>query len=142
MPPLAVVELLDVVEDRAARLRAGGPVRGVRQLDLHRREEALGHLRQPGQVQRDQAGVAWSHFHLRKQALEAHVALGRPARALLAAVEQASPRALGRVGARLYHVQHTDTRTVTTQEWRPIWQAYHARRAAARVVAGAATAGR
>ncbi|MDO8477749.1 MAG: hypothetical protein Q7W02_16435 [Candidatus Rokubacteria bacterium] len=79
----------------------------------------------------DQAGVAWSHYHLRKQALEAHVALGRPARALLAAVEHASPRALGRVGARLYHVQHTDTRTVTAQEWRRIWQAYHARRAAA-----------
>jgi hypothetical protein len=63
---------------------------------------------------RDQAGVAWSHFHLRKQALEARVALGRPARALLAAVEHASPRALGRVGARLYHVQHTDSRTVST----------------------------
>jgi hypothetical protein len=78
----------------------------------------------------DQAGVAWSHYHLRKQALEARVVLGRPARALLAAVEQASPKALGRVGARLYRTQHTGARTVTAPEWRRIWQAYHARRAA------------
>jgi len=40
----------------------------------------------------DQAGVAWSHYHLRQQALEAQVVLGRPARALLAAVEQALKR--------------------------------------------------
>jgi hypothetical protein len=78
----------------------------------------------------DQAGVAWSHYHLRKQALETQVVLGRPARALLAAVEQASPKALGRVGARLYRTQHTGARTVTAPEWRRIWQAYHARRAA------------
>ena len=37
MPPLAVVELLDVFEDLAARVRAGGPRRVVGQLDLHRR---------------------------------------------------------------------------------------------------------
>jgi len=75
----------------------------------------------------DQAGVAWSHYHLRKQALEAHVVLGRPARALLAAVEHASPRALGRVGARLYRTQHAGA-AVTAPEWRRIWSAYHARR--------------
>jgi hypothetical protein len=79
---------------------------------------------------RDQAGVAWSHYHLRKQALEAHVALGRPARALLAAVEQASPRALGRVGATLYRTQHAGASSVTAPEWRQIWRAYQARRAA------------
>jgi len=78
----------------------------------------------------DQAGVAWSHYHLRKQALEAQVVLGQPARALLAAVEQASPKALGRVGSRLYRTQHAGARTVTAPEWRRIWQAYHARRAA------------
>src|SRR5262245_65011553 len=49
----------------------------------------------------EQAGVAWSHYHLRKQALEARVVLGKPAHALLTAVEHASARALGRVGARL-----------------------------------------
>ena len=76
----------------------------------------------------DQAGVAWSHYHLRKQALEAQVVLGKPARVLLAAVEQASSKALGRVGARLYRTQHGGTPAVTAPEWRRIWQAYHARR--------------
>ena len=75
--------------------------------------------------------MAWSHYHLRKQALEAGVVLGRPARALLAAVEQASLTALGRVGARLYRTQHDGGRAVTTLEWRQIWQAYQARRTAA-----------
>ncbi len=78
----------------------------------------------------DQAGVAWSHYHVGKQALAARVVLGRPARALLAAVEHASPGALGRVGARLYRMQHTAARAVTAPEWRRIWQAYQARRAA------------
>ena len=66
---------------------------------------------------------------MRKQALEAQVVLGRQARALLTAVEQASPKALGRVGARLYRTQHAGTRAVTAPEWRRIWQAYRARRA-------------
>ena len=42
MPPLAV-ELLDVLEDLAPRLPAGGPTRVVRQLDRQRREDTLGH---------------------------------------------------------------------------------------------------
>jgi hypothetical protein len=79
---------------------------------------------------RDQAGVVWSHYHLRKQALEAHIVLGRPARALLAAVEHASPRTLGRVGATLYRTQHAGASSDTAPEWRRIWQAYQARRVA------------
>ena len=66
----------------------------------------------------DQAGVAWSHYHLRKQALEAQVVLGQLARALMAVVERAAPKALGRIGARLYRTQHAGTRAVTPPEWR------------------------
>ena len=49
----------------------------------------------------DQAGVAWSHYRLRKLALDAAVALGAPALALVAEVEQAPARVLPRLGARL-----------------------------------------
>jgi hypothetical protein len=41
MPPLPIVEALEVVERLGARRRAGGPRRVVDQLDLERREEAL-----------------------------------------------------------------------------------------------------
>jgi hypothetical protein len=82
------------------------------------------------QLTHDQAGVAWSHYHLRRAALELRVVLGKSARALIAAVEEASPSTLGRVGARLYRTQHVGARAVTTPEWRRIWQAYQARRAA------------
>src|SRR6266851_10461284 len=43
MPSLAVVEPLDVLEDLTPCVRPRGPDRLLRQLDLHRREEALGH---------------------------------------------------------------------------------------------------
>ena len=49
----------------------------------------------------DQAGVAWSHYQLRRAALEGAVRLGARARVLVGQVEQASPRALPRLGARL-----------------------------------------
>ena len=35
-----------------------------------------------------------------------------------------------RAQIQLYRTQHTGARTVTAPEWRRIWQAYHARRAA------------
>jgi hypothetical protein len=115
-------------------VRQGGRFRGiVGAIDACPRLEALAALgkRLYGlALTPDQAGVAWSHYHLRKRALEAQVVLGRPARALLAAVEQASPKRLGRVGTRLYRTQHTGAGAVTAPEWRRIWQAYHARRAA------------
>src|SRR5256885_9619289 len=42
MPPLPIVEELEVLEELGARHRPGGPGRIVDQLDLQRREEALG----------------------------------------------------------------------------------------------------
>ena len=63
-------------------------------------------------------------------ALEAAVALGAPARALVAEIEQALARALPRLGARLYRLQHGGAAVpVTAVEWRRIWHAYHARKA-------------
>ncbi len=79
----------------------------------------------------DQAGVAWSHYRLRKAALEAAVALGAPARALIVEVEQAPARALPRLGARFYRLQHgRAAAAISAVEWRRIWQAYRARKAA------------
>ena len=78
----------------------------------------------------DQAGVAWSHYRLRKSAFEAAVALGAPALALVAEVEQAPARVLPRLGARLYRLQHGRGAAITPVEWRRVWQAYHARKAA------------
>jgi len=79
-------------------------------------------------LEHDQAGVAWSHFRLRKAALEAAIALGAPARALVARVERASVGVLPRLGARLYRLQHAAAPAITAGEWRRIWQVYHARR--------------
>ena len=42
MPPLAVVEELEVLDELGARRGARGPGGAVDELDLHRREEALG----------------------------------------------------------------------------------------------------
>jgi hypothetical protein len=78
----------------------------------------------------EQASVAWSHFQLRRAALEAAVTLSAEARALVAEVERASERELPRVGARLYRVQHADVVAIGATEWRRIWQAYGARRRA------------
>ena len=74
------------------------------------------------------AGVAWAHYGLRKAALEAAVTLSAQACALVSEVEQAPARALGALGARLYRLQHGGVMPVAPQEWRRIWQAYHARR--------------
>jgi hypothetical protein len=76
----------------------------------------------------DQAGVAWSHYHVRKQVLEAAVTLRQPARVLLAEVEHANRRFLPRLGACLYRVQRTTAIPVSAPEWRRIWQAYQARK--------------
>ena len=80
----------------------------------------------------DQAGVAWSHYHLRKTALEA----GRDAPA-------AGARAPGRSrgarqprdpcrssGAQLYRLQHAGAVSVSAAEWRRIWAVYRGRRGA------------
>jgi hypothetical protein len=78
----------------------------------------------------EQASVAWSHFQLRRAALEAAITLGAEALGLLAQVEHASERELPRVGARLYRVQHAGGVTIGAAEWRRIWSAYGARRRA------------
>jgi hypothetical protein len=78
----------------------------------------------------DQAGVAWSHYHLRREALEAEVRLGQPARLLMGDVEHASARFLPRLGGCLYRVQRTADLPITPSEWRRIWAAYQARRGA------------
>jgi hypothetical protein len=79
----------------------------------------------------DQAGVAWSHYQLPKEALEAAVVLGAAACAFIAEVEQAPARALSALGTRLYRWQRsTAGAAVTTVEWRRVWQAYHARKLA------------
>ena len=75
-----------------------------------------------------QAGVAWTHYRLRKAALEVAVTLRASAQRLLAAVEHASERELPRVGAKLYRLQRAGTTTITAPEWRRVWQAYGARR--------------
>jgi hypothetical protein len=64
----------------------------------------------------DQAGVAWSHYRLRKQALESAVALGQPARGLLAQLEHAGRHALPKLGARLYRLQRAGAVPVSTPE--------------------------
>jgi hypothetical protein len=80
------------------------------------------------ELPRDQAGVAWTHYTLRKAALEARITLGAPARALIREVEHAAPERLPAVGARLYRLQRSGSSIVRTEEWRRIWHVYHARR--------------
>jgi hypothetical protein len=78
----------------------------------------------------DMAGVAWTHYRIRRAALGAAVALGAEARALIAQVERARERELPRVGAKLYRVQRIGVAAITRAEWRRIWAAYAARRRA------------
>jgi hypothetical protein len=75
----------------------------------------------------DQAGVAWTHYQLRKAALEAAITLGPAARALVARIEAAPERALPRLGAELYRAQRARA-AITPTEWRRVWRAYRARR--------------
>ncbi len=75
----------------------------------------------------DQAGVAWTHYQLRKAAIEAAVTLGAVARALVARIESASARALPRLGAELYRTQRASA-AITPAEWRRVWRAYRGRR--------------
>ncbi|MBI4610868.1 MAG: DNA-processing protein DprA [Candidatus Rokubacteria bacterium] len=77
----------------------------------------------------DQAGVAWSHYQIRKAKLEAGLRLGLLASAVLLDVNEAHPRVLRRYAAWLYHRQRAKGSTLCAPEWRRIWQAYQARRA-------------
>lgn len=75
----------------------------------------------------DQAGVAWTHYHLRRQALETAITLGRVARALVGRIQTAPAAALARLGAELYRRQRAGA-AITPAEWRRVWRAYRARR--------------
>jgi hypothetical protein len=88
---------------------------------LGRRLYALG-------LPRAQAGVAWSHYQLRKAELEAAVVLAPAARALVARVNAAPASALARLGARLYRLQRSGAVPLSGPEWRRVWRAYQARR--------------
>jgi hypothetical protein len=74
----------------------------------------------------DQAGVAWTHYQLRKAALEGSVVLTPAARALVARIEAAPVWALPRLGAELYRTQRAGA-AITPAEWRRVWGAYRAR---------------
>jgi hypothetical protein len=82
------------------------------------------------QLTADQASVAWSHYRCRKAALEAALALGAPARGLVARIGAAPAATLPQLGARLYRLQHAGSVSVSRVEWRRIWSAYQARRTA------------
>ena len=80
------------------------------------------------ELPRDQAGVAWTHYTLRKAALEAAITLGAPALALVREVEESAPGRLPVLGARLYRLQQSGASAIRAEEWRRVWHVYHARR--------------
>ncbi len=79
------------------------------------------------QLSHDQAGVAWSHYQVRKAKLEAEVRLRPLASALVRDIHEADGRVLPRFGAWLYRRQRMKGSMLSVPEWRRIWQAYHAR---------------
>jgi hypothetical protein len=90
--------------------------------------KALGKRLYALELAHDQAGVAWTHYHLCKARLEEAVKLDRPARGLLSQVERAPRQVLFRLGSRLYRLQHAGGGAVSSTEWRRIWSAFRARR--------------
>lgn len=78
----------------------------------------------------DQAGVAWSHYQIRKAKLEAGLTPGSLASAVLRDVREADARVLPWFGAWLYRRQRGKGSMLSAPEWRRIWQAYQARRVA------------
>lgn len=91
---------------------------------------ALGKQLYARELSHDQAGVAWSHYQIRKAKLEAGLTLGPLAHAVLRDVHEAAARVLPRFGAWLYHRQRVKGSTLSSPEWRRIWQAYQVRRIA------------
>jgi hypothetical protein len=80
---------------------------------------------------RAQAGVAWTHYHIRKARIDAATPLGAAARQLLAEIEAAAAHALPRLGAALYRQQHEPGgAAIAAPEWGRLWAAYRARRPA------------
>ncbi len=90
---------------------------------------ALGKRLYALRLSHDQAGVAWSHYYVRKAKLETGLTLGHLASAVLRDVHEAEARVLPRFGAWLYHRQRVKGSALSSPEWRRIWHAYKARRA-------------
>ncbi len=82
------------------------------------------------QLSHDQAGVAWSHYQIRKAKLEAGLTLCPLARALVRDVNEADSHVLPRFGAWLYRRQRVKGTALSSPEWRRIWHAYQARKLA------------
>jgi hypothetical protein len=78
----------------------------------------------------EQARVAWSHYRLRKEALEAALPLGQPTQLLLGEIARAGRGFLPRFGGCLYRLQRAEVVSITPPEWRRVWGAYQARRQA------------
>ncbi len=91
---------------------------------------ALGKRLYQLRLSHEQAGVAWSHYHIRKAKLEIGLRLGLLASALVCDVNEADRRVLPRFGAWLYRRQRVKGSALSSPEWRRIWQAYQARRLA------------
>jgi hypothetical protein len=99
--------------------------------DSLRQLAALGQRLYAQRLPRAQAGVAWTHYQIRKARLEAGTPLGPAARQLLAEIEAADARALPRLGAALYRRQHAPAgAAISAAEWGRLWAAYRARRPA------------
>ncbi|MFQ5946432.1 MAG: hypothetical protein ACE5NC_09335 [Anaerolineae bacterium] len=81
-------------------------------------------------LSRDPAGVAWSHYQIRKAKLDAALKPSWLATALFRDVNEADRHVLSRFGAWLYRRQRAKGSMLSAPEWRRIWQAYHARKVA------------
>jgi hypothetical protein len=79
---------------------------------------------------RDQAGVAWTAWRIRRERVASCLPLGRTARGVLARIKAANGngRDLGRLGSWLYRAQRRDALRLAPHEWRAIWSAYRSRR--------------
>ncbi|MFQ5830738.1 MAG: hypothetical protein ACE5JD_16520 [Candidatus Methylomirabilia bacterium] len=91
---------------------------------------ALGKRLYPLRLSRDQAGVAWSHYQIRKAKLEAALKPSSLATALFRDVNEADRRVLPRFGAWLYRRQRAKGFMLSAPEWRRIWRAYQVRKIA------------
>ncbi len=90
---------------------------------------------------RDQAGVAWTAWRIRRGHLESALPLGRTARGILARIGAANGagRDLAHLGTWLYRAQRIGSPRLALHEWRAIWTAYREHRTRH---AGGARAGR
>ncbi len=96
-------------------------------------EEALSAMAQDIRsltLTRDQAGVAWTAWRIRRGHLESALPIGRTARGILARIGAAhgAGRDLAHLGTWLYRAQRTGSPRLAAHEWRAIWTAYRERR--------------